>query len=152
MYRIKGKNIWRLKIHVIIGRFSLMADALLRGSSVQADWWNFVVSAIAISWKCQKNQNLPSIICGVGFWLLTSFSTGCAHSVSNLPTIVTMTHLNQFGYEKMEKRQGVYAFPMVRFIYCATVSMYNHHRTTFLFTGLTAQTSFWKKTPLYSSG
>ena len=34
IYRIIGKGIKGLKIHVVIGGFSLLTDALLRGSSV----------------------------------------------------------------------------------------------------------------------
>ena len=34
---IKRKSIWGLKIHVAIGGFSLLADALLRGSSVHTN-------------------------------------------------------------------------------------------------------------------
>ena len=34
MYRIKRKNFQRLKIYVVIGDFTLLANTLLRGSSV----------------------------------------------------------------------------------------------------------------------
>ena len=34
LYRIKRKSIWGLKIFVVIEKFFLLADALLRGSSV----------------------------------------------------------------------------------------------------------------------
>ena len=37
LYRIKRKSILGLKIYVVIGGFSLLADALLQGSSVLAE-------------------------------------------------------------------------------------------------------------------
>ena len=37
LYRIKRKSILELKIYVVIGGFSLLADALLQGSSVLAE-------------------------------------------------------------------------------------------------------------------
>ena len=37
IHRIKRKNIQGLKIYIAIGGFSLLADALLRGSTVVSD-------------------------------------------------------------------------------------------------------------------